>query len=467
MDLGFETIGNACIIAHDRGPVLATDPWLFGPAYFGSWRLSHEVPAEQQANVKACKYIWLSHGHPDHLSLPSLEQLRDKIILLADHVGGRIAKDLQGLGFTIKILRCGEWVELSPRLRIASIANYNQDAVLLMDLDGHLLIDANDAGDRGASRFLARELPRFQKSTFLACLTGYGDADMIHFVDEQGNLVPPAAAKKEPVGPQIAEILHTFGIRYLPAEQFDAPLQPHRLGVGRRVRDTDRRARRRLRQRSRQGAAGVHPVRPARRRHLPDRAKGQRRAAGAASGVRRRLVDAVGSRGCAQAEDLLRSRAASAAQPGLRQPPCRRSRPRDRHRAAAQARHHLRDAAAVADVGDRMAGVRRHPDRQLLQDDIARRLGWTRRQRRAVSRVLAVRHQVRRQRLRVVAGRTAGLFRRVHAPRLHGVRAGAGRSGDGKGTAAVPVAPPLIAQKLQHMACREFPLLRVWKRFFP
>ena len=53
MDLGFETIGNACLIFHDGGPVLATDPWLFGSAYFGSWILSHEVPAEQQQHVRA------------------------------------------------------------------------------------------------------------------------------------------------------------------------------------------------------------------------------------------------------------------------------------------------------------------------------------------------------------------------------------------------------------------------------
>ena len=35
--IGFETIGNATIICHDGGPVLATDPWLIGSAYFGSW----------------------------------------------------------------------------------------------------------------------------------------------------------------------------------------------------------------------------------------------------------------------------------------------------------------------------------------------------------------------------------------------------------------------------------------------
>ena len=36
MHTGFETIGNACLIFHDERPVLATDPWRIGPAYFGS-----------------------------------------------------------------------------------------------------------------------------------------------------------------------------------------------------------------------------------------------------------------------------------------------------------------------------------------------------------------------------------------------------------------------------------------------
>lgn len=214
MDLGFETIGNACVIAHDKGPVLATDPWLTGTAYFGSWRLSHEVPRQQQENVARCRYLWLSHGHPDHLSLESLERLRDKTILLPDHVGGRIARDLAGLGFTVRVLRCGEWFAVSDRVRIAALANYNQDATLVMDLDGHLLIDANDAGNRGSGRFLAQQRARFTKRTILACLTGYGDADMIHFFDEQGNAVPPAAAAKTPCGPGIRAMLDFYDIDY-------------------------------------------------------------------------------------------------------------------------------------------------------------------------------------------------------------------------------------------------------------
>ncbi|MSR46209.1 MAG: MBL fold metallo-hydrolase [Planctomycetes bacterium] len=212
MDLGFETIGNATLICHDGGPVLATDPWLDGDAYFGSWSLGHEVPAEQRANVAACKYLWISHGHPDHLSIASLEKLRGKVILLPDHVGGRIRRDLEAMGFSTRVLPDGIWVELSPRLKVCCLADYNQDAILLMDLGGRLLVDANDASDRGVGDFLTRTIARYRQS-WLLCLTGYGDADMIHFFDEAGARVLPDAAMKVALGPGIAGLLQHYGIK--------------------------------------------------------------------------------------------------------------------------------------------------------------------------------------------------------------------------------------------------------------
>jgi L-ascorbate metabolism protein UlaG (beta-lactamase superfamily) len=98
MNLGFETIGNATLIAHDAGPVLVTDPWIVGSAYFGSWTRSHEIPEEQMLAIRSCWYVWLSHGHPDHLGAESLALLRDKEILLPDHVGGASAATWSGRG---------------------------------------------------------------------------------------------------------------------------------------------------------------------------------------------------------------------------------------------------------------------------------------------------------------------------------------------------------------------------------
>ena len=216
MDLGFETIGNATAIVYDRGPLLATDPWLVGSAYFGSWIHQHKIPAEQLAAVRACKYLWISHGHPDHLSLPSLDLLRDKDIFLPDHVGGRVARELKEAGFRVWTLKDGLWTQLSERVRILSLSDCHQDAALLIDVGGHLIVNTNDAGDRGAGAFVRPLIPRF-KDSYLLALMAYGDADMINYFDEDGRRIPPAAARREPLGPGIAHVLEQYGIKnYIP-----------------------------------------------------------------------------------------------------------------------------------------------------------------------------------------------------------------------------------------------------------
>ncbi len=213
LDVGFETIGNATVIFHDRGPKLVTDPWIVGGAYFGSWRLSHEIPEAQRGAIHGSPYIWLSHGHPDHLSGDSLALLRDKKILVPDHVGGRVFKDLKEQGFDVHVLPDRAWVELSPRLRVMSIPDYNQDAVLLADVGGVLVANLNDAGPRGWGRFVRRIVGSYARS-FLLALSGYGDADMMNFFDEKGAPLPPPAARRTPVGQTIAQQCDWYGAKF-------------------------------------------------------------------------------------------------------------------------------------------------------------------------------------------------------------------------------------------------------------
>ena len=212
--IGFESIGNATIICHDGEPVLVTDPWTRGSAYFGSWGLPYEFPAEQLETIKKCKYIWLSHGHPDHIHVESLDAFRDKKILLAEHYGSRLQNDLSALGFEISILPERKWISLSKNLQVITVSDYYQDSILLINLNGRLLVNINDAANKGWGKFV-RSITREFENPFLFKLFSYGDADMINYFEEDGTRILPRAALKKPVGEQINFWSRFFGTKYI------------------------------------------------------------------------------------------------------------------------------------------------------------------------------------------------------------------------------------------------------------
>ncbi len=207
----FDTIGNATVICYEDKPVLATDPWIVGSAYFGSWRLAHEIPTAQLDAVKNCKYLWFSHGHPDHINAESLLALSDKVILLPDHVGGRIRNDLTEQGLRTEVLPDRSWVQLSPHIRVMCVSDYNQDALLFVDINGRLLVNFNDGSALGSEHFVKKIIAQFKRS-FLMRLFSYGDADMINYFAEDGERILPAAAQKRPVGPIIQGFAEMYGV---------------------------------------------------------------------------------------------------------------------------------------------------------------------------------------------------------------------------------------------------------------
>ena len=150
------TTGNATIVVYDEAPLLATDPWIGDdePAYFGSWVLSHRIPRNLKDDIAACPYIWFSHGHPDHLNPTSIERFKGKKILLADHVGSRIYKDISPNGFDVTILPDRQWVPISDNVKIHCITTKIQDSILLIDVCGKLFIDLNDAGTCDCSQYI-------------------------------------------------------------------------------------------------------------------------------------------------------------------------------------------------------------------------------------------------------------------------------------------------------------------------
>ena len=249
------TTGNATIIAYDDVPILATDPWIGDEdsAYFGSWILSHNIPQNLKDDISNCKFLWFSHGHPDHLNPISIKRYINNKILLPDHVGSRILKDLEYIGYEIEILPDRKWVQLSKNIKIQCITNYIQDAILLIDISSKLFINLNDAGARTCSKYI-RKISKNYSKIFLMALVGYGDADMINFYDEKGNFIKPFADIKPQVGLQINYLAKITGSNYvIPfssfhqyqrsdsiwAQKYTTPIEAYKIGLSDNIKFID------------------------------------------------------------------------------------------------------------------------------------------------------------------------------------------------------------------------------------
>ncbi len=197
--LGFETIGNATITVFDGAPILSTDPWIDGKPYFGSWTHKFKIPNAQLENIKISKYIWLSHGHPDHIDPESFDIFKNKIILIPDHYGDRIFNELKKKYKCIKIIS-NKWFELSKNIRIKSFADWNQDASLIIDINKKdAILNLNDGSGLGWSNTIKKIISNYQ-NRFLLKLVNWGDADMINIYNHHSEFILPLAAERKPCG---------------------------------------------------------------------------------------------------------------------------------------------------------------------------------------------------------------------------------------------------------------------------
>ena len=210
----FETLGNAMVqVLHDDTPVLVTDPWLFGDAYFGSWELERPLNERQLDQARKSKFIWFSHGHPDHFHVPSIETLpRDVSILLPDHYDDELRRSLCDLGFDTRILPQKTWVVLADGMRVLCVANENLDAMLAIDAGGTLLLNKNDSPFCGEDTFFRNLVRQFERSYLLA-LCAF-DADMINIYDEvMQPLIEPPEDRKPGTVWAVAKTAEYLGVK--------------------------------------------------------------------------------------------------------------------------------------------------------------------------------------------------------------------------------------------------------------
>lgn len=130
-------IKSACVVVEHGGTRILCDPWLTDGIYYGSW---HHYPPltvapEDFASVDG---IYISHIHPDHLDVATLQRLPRAIpVFIHDYEQKFVLRTLQGLGFTgIREIPHGGRAELGGGLTLEIFAADGCDPALCGKLWG-------------------------------------------------------------------------------------------------------------------------------------------------------------------------------------------------------------------------------------------------------------------------------------------------------------------------------------------
>ena len=94
-------INSASVLISEDDTSIICDPWLVDGEYYGSWYIYPPLKVKPQDfdNVNA---IYISHMHPDHFSIKTLEKMNKKIpVYIHKFAYDMLRKGIENLGFEV------------------------------------------------------------------------------------------------------------------------------------------------------------------------------------------------------------------------------------------------------------------------------------------------------------------------------------------------------------------------------
>lgn len=171
-------IGHASLLVETGGIRILSDPWWRGPCFGAQWwtyPLPHLDPIAQSID-----FIYVSHGHHDHLHPGTLRSLgRQATCLVSRNIG--IAPTLTELGFPVIALGDDDVREIAPGVTCRIIETHADDTLCVIDDGKRVLVNLNDALHAAPlavqDAFIERLRSLYPRIDYLFC--GYGVAS--HF----------------------------------------------------------------------------------------------------------------------------------------------------------------------------------------------------------------------------------------------------------------------------------------------
>jgi hypothetical protein len=187
-----QTLGHACAVLCREGetPLLATDPWLVGSAYWRSWWLQNYPSADEIKWLAQSTWIYVTHEHPDHFHMPSIRRLGTRPVYLFPSLAeqGYLAYMAQH-GYRAEAVTPSRWRAIDASVSLLSVPVWNDDSVLIVDTPSALILNLNDAKPPlPVLRAIRRLADQIGKPRVLLC--SYSPASCINsFLDETGRIV--------------------------------------------------------------------------------------------------------------------------------------------------------------------------------------------------------------------------------------------------------------------------------------
>lgn len=187
-------INHAGYVIESEKSVLIVDPWVEGPAFDNGWALldnsiSNFDLVKFIIDKKKRIFIWISHEHPDHLSMSFLKELQknqDNIItfLFQKTLDGRVAKFIRKLGF--KVIESNDTAEvIDPHFSIVTFPYSGGDSFCLAMCEGVSILNINDCavGDEQSANSIRHSYNRYTGKIDLL-MTQFGYANWVGNPDE-------------------------------------------------------------------------------------------------------------------------------------------------------------------------------------------------------------------------------------------------------------------------------------------
>ena len=137
-------LNHSSLLVTSKKTKILCDPWFFGSAFQDGWSLLHDQ--SHDINDLEFEYVWISHEHPDHFSIPTISALKRKTKFLYQKTEDKKVKNfLETKGHEVIEIEHGKKTLIGDIELVLFVCDGYDSSVLFKFDDGRSFLNINDA----------------------------------------------------------------------------------------------------------------------------------------------------------------------------------------------------------------------------------------------------------------------------------------------------------------------------------